>query len=53
MVDVVDLDAVVVAQRQQVLHRVDEVLGPQRHLGLGDVLVELAVEAEPADAPRR
>ena len=37
-------------QLEHVLQAVDQVLGPERHLRLGDVLVELAVDAEPADA---
>ena len=49
VVDVVDLDAGSSPRSlQQVLDRGDQVLGPQRHLVLGDVQPELAVDAEAA-----
>jgi hypothetical protein len=57
VVDVVDrepglvlLGLVRLPQLEQVLEGVDEVHGPEGHLRLRDVLVELPVDAEPADA---
>ncbi len=38
------------AKLEHVLERVDQVLAAKRHLGFRDVLVELAINAEPADA---
>ena len=48
VVDVVDVP-LALAQVEDVADRVDEVLGVQGHLVLGDRLVELAVDAEAAD----
>ena len=38
-----------IAEFQQILDGVDEVDRPQRHLRFGDVLIELAIDAETAD----
>ena len=48
VVDVVDV-ALAAAQLQDVADRVEIIERPQGHLRFGDVLVELAVDAEPAD----
>jgi hypothetical protein len=49
VIDVIDV-TFARPQLEHVLERVDEVFRPKRHHGLGHVLVELAVDAEPADA---
>ena len=48
MVDIVNL-AFVIPQPDYVIHRIDKILGPQRHLGKADVLPEFAVQPEPAN----
>ncbi len=51
VVDVVDFRAgLVIAQPQQILDGRDQVVGVQRHLRLGDVQPQFAVDAEAADA---
>ena len=49
MIDVVDV-TFAAAQLEHVLQRVDQVLAAERHHRFGHVLVELAVDAEAADA---
>src|SRR6202043_1090089 len=49
MVDVIDVPFAA-AQLEHVLERVDQVLATEGHHRLGDVLVELAVDAETANA---
>src|ERR1700733_3868499 len=51
VIDVVDLGVLVVGPKpDEITDRIDEIFGAKRHLRIRDVLVELAVDAEPTDA---